>query len=100
MKTYLLCKSKETLVSLRLAGIEGKVVEGKDDIKEEIENLLKDKDVGIIAVSESLAERNRDYIMEKKLEERTLFIQVPEPSGTKNKNYVMNYIKNSIGIKI
>jgi len=29
-----------------------------------------------------------------------LFIQVPEPSGTKNKDYVMKYIKNSIGIKI
>ncbi|MFW5890698.1 MAG: V-type ATP synthase subunit F [bacterium] len=58
MKTYLLCKSKETLISLRLAGIEGKVVKDEKDIKKEIEKLLEDKEVGIIAVSESLAEKN------------------------------------------
>lgn len=100
MKTYLLCKSKETLVTLRLAGIEGKVLKEESNLKEEIEKLLKDKEIGIIALSEGLAAKNRDYIMNKKLEEKTLIIQIPEPSGTKEKDYIMKYIKNSIGIKI
>ncbi len=100
MKTYLLCKSKETLISLRLAGIEGKVLTEENNVQEEIEKLLKDKQIGIIAISESIARKNRDYIMNKKLEEKTLIIQIPEPSGTEEKDYVMKYIKNSIGIKI
>lgn len=100
MKTYLLCRSKETLVTLRLAGIEGKVLKEESNLKEEVEKLLLDKEVGIIVLSESLAARNRDYIMKKKLEEKTLIIQIPEPYGTKEKDYIMKYIKNSIGIKI
>lgn len=100
MKTFLLCKSKETLVTLRLAGIEGKVLKEGSSLKEEVETLLKDKEIGIIALSESLASENREYVMTKKLEEKTLIIQIPEPSGTKEKDYIMKYIKNSIGIKI
>jgi len=100
MKSYLLCKNKETLISLRLAGIEGRVLKDDENIKESIEKLIEKKDIGIIIISEDIANENKSYIMEKKLTEKdTLIIQIPEPEGSKDSNYIMEYIQKTIGIK-
>ena len=99
MKSYLLCKNKETLISLRLAGIEGRLIKEDENVQETIDNLIKKKDIGIIIISEDLAEENRNYIMEKKTERKdTLIIQIPEPEGSKDSNYIMEYIQKTIGI--
>ncbi len=100
MKSYLLCKNKETLISLRLAGIEGRLIKDNENIEESIDKLIEKKEVGIIIVSEDIANDNKTYIMEKKLQEKdTLIIQIPEPEGSKDSNYIMEHIQKTIGIK-
>jgi V/A-type H+-transporting ATPase subunit F len=100
MKSYLLCKNKETLISLRLAGIEGRLFKEDEKFEESIESLIEDKEIGIIIISEDIADENRDYVMEKKIQSKdTLIIQIPEPDGSKNSDYIMEHIQKTIGIK-
>ena len=100
MKSYLLCKNKETLISLRLAGIDGRLIKEKENIEEAIDDLIEKKDIGIIVISEDIAYENKDYIMERKLRSKdTLIIQIPEPGGSKDTNYIMEHIQKTIGIK-
>ena len=101
MKSFVLCEKKETLLSMRLAGIGGKIVNTKEEIEDSINELLKDSDTALIIVSEGILNRSKDFIMDKKLtEKKKLIIQIPEPDGIRDKDYIMKYIKDSIGIKL
>lgn len=101
MKSFVLCEKKETLLSMRLAGIEGKILSSQEETEQSIEELLIDESIGLILVSENILNLSRDYIMDKKMsQKKTLIVQIPEPEGLQDKEYIMKYIKNSIGIKI
>jgi len=101
MKSYCLCESKETLTAMRLGGIEGELVVSDSYGKQAIERLLEDKSIALIMISENIHNRLKSFIMIKKLERMdTLIIQIPEPEGLQDKNYIMKYIRNSIGIKL
>ncbi len=101
MRSFCLCEKKETLIAMRLGGIDGKLMSSREETEEMVETLLADKTVGLIMISENIYNQLKEFIMEKKLVRMdTLIIQIPEPEGLKDKAYIMNYIKNSIGIKL
>ena len=101
MKSYVLCAHADTLVSFRLAGIEGVMIKDKDELVEKLKELVKSKDIGIIIISEKVFSYANEDIMQLKLRLKdTLIIQVPEPGGEGDKDYIMRYIKESIGISI
>ena len=101
MKSFCLCNKFETLISMRLAGIAGKEVYTEEEVMENLEWLLNDKEYGLIIVSENVLNLAREQIMEIKLKDKNnLIIQIPEPEGFKEKNYIMSYIRESIGIKV
>ncbi|MBK5252129.1 MAG: V-type ATP synthase subunit F [Peptostreptococcaceae bacterium] len=101
MKSFVLCDKKETLLTMRFAGIDGKIVKTKEEMEEAVNALLKDEDTGLVILSENVFDKNRKYVMEKKLtEKKKLLIHVPEPEGLRDRDYIMKYIKNSIGIKL
>ncbi|GAU77903.1 V-type ATP synthase subunit F [Fusibacter sp. 3D3] len=101
MKSYCLCEKIETLTAMRLGGVEGELVHSSEEVIETIEALLADRSIGLIMISEHIYNQHKDYIMDKKLFRMdTLIIQIPEPEGLKDKAYIMNYIKHSIGIKL
>lgn len=101
MKSYVLCDKEETLLTMRFAGIDGEIVKTKEEIKDRVKALLTDEETGIVILSENVFDKSRDFIMAKKLEEKKkLIIHIPEPEGLTDKDYIMRYIKNSIGIKL
>lgn len=101
MKSFCLCKKYETLISLRLAGISGKEIRSKDELIIEIDRLIKDPIYGLIIISEDIFNLAKEEIMEIKLRNKeNLIIQIPEPSGFKEKDYIIKYIRESIGVKL
>ncbi|MCL2684414.1 MAG: V-type ATP synthase subunit F, partial [Synergistaceae bacterium] len=56
MKVYLISDNHDTLVGMRLAGIEGVVVHGYEDASEAMTAALARSDVAILAVTEKIAE--------------------------------------------
>lgn len=101
MKSFCLCSKYETLISMRLAGIAGKEVYTREEILKELEVLLKDRTFGLIIVSENVLNLAKEEIMTIKLKDKdNLIITIPEPEGFREKDYIVKYIRESIGIKV
>jgi V/A-type H+-transporting ATPase subunit F len=101
MRSVCLCEKIETVTAMQLGGIESWRVTGVDEARTSLEKLLGDPDVALVIVSENVHNMIESFIMKTKLERNdTLIIQIPEPGGLQDKDYMMKYIKNSIGIKL
>ena len=48
MKMYLISDNKDTYTGMRLAGVEGIVVHERQELKEALENVFQDKEIGIV----------------------------------------------------
>ena len=47
MKMYLISDNVDTWTGMRLAGVEGCVVHGKDELQKELDKVMADKEVGM-----------------------------------------------------
>ncbi len=101
MRSFCICENKETRTAMRLGGVESKIVRDDQEARDLLQSLLADEKIGLILISENLHHRLREIIMPIKLQKsEKLIIQIPEPEGLQDKEYIMNYIKNSIGIRL
>lgn len=101
MRSVCLCEKNETMTAMRLGGIESTQVTSVEEARVSLERLLEDPTVALVIVSENVHNMIVPLIMKTKLERKdTLIIQIPEPGGLMDKDYIMKYIKNSIGIKL
>ena len=101
MKSFLISDNKDTLVGLRLSGIDGVLVSTKDEIKEVFRETLKNKDIGIIILTEDVFNEIKEEVLKVKIKKNIpLIVTVPDRMGLKDKNFIMRYVKESIGIKI
>jgi V/A-type H+-transporting ATPase subunit F len=101
MKSFLISDNEDTLVGLRLSGIDGNLVSTKDEIKEVFREALKDRDIGIIILTEDVFNEIKEEVLKVKIKKNIpLIVTVPDRMGLKDKNFIMRYVKESIGIKI
>ncbi|WP_163194365.1 V-type ATP synthase subunit F [Clostridium thermarum] len=102
MKTFLISDNVDTYVGLRIAGINGIVLHNKEEIEFIIDKLIQDKELGIIILTEKAAAVVQDKLREIKLRSTLpLIVEIPDRHGSyKGKDAMLNYIKDSIGLKI
>ncbi len=101
MKSFLISDNEDTLIGLRLSGIEGILARNDDEINFEFDKAVEDKEIGIIILTENIAEKINEKVIRLKTEGvDQLVVTIPDRSGLKDKNFIMRYIKESIGIKI
>ncbi|MCT4566228.1 MAG: V-type ATP synthase subunit F [Maledivibacter sp.] len=101
MRSYLICDDKDTLIGMRLGGIEGVLVNTRKDILDQLKKVLSDDSVGIVIITESILLMAEDEIMKIKLErEYPLITAIPGRDVKKREDYISKYIRESIGIKI
>lgn len=102
MKSFLISDNRDTYVGLKLAGIRGVIVHDKDEILQELEKTLKDKDIGIIIITELILEKIKDKIMELKSKlEYPLIVVIPDRHGFNHEgDFITRYIQESIGLKL
>ncbi len=102
MKMYFIADNLDTLTGMRLAGIQGTLVQTKDEALTRLGSIRRDSNIGILLVTEEIAREIREEI--EALKEDSPFpiiLEIPGPQGSKkDKNYILNYVKESIGIKI
>ena len=53
MKMYLISDNVDTYTGMRLAGVDGVVVHERDELKKALEDVLSDKTVGIVLLTEN-----------------------------------------------
>lgn len=67
MKIYCISDEIETALGLKLSGIESIVLKDKKDIEKKIDEILENKDVGILVVTEqiyNISNEKLDYVKE------------------------------------
>ena len=83
MKMFLISDNKDTYTGMRLAGVEGVVVHERQELKEALDAVIKDKDVGIVLLTEKFGREFPDLIDHVKLNRRIpLLIEIPDRHGT------------------
>lgn len=101
MKFRLLTNNSDTLVGMRLAGIEGEKVDSAQEAITALEKAVSDKEIGIIMINKSLASLIEKTLLEIKKNSSTLIVEIPdkdaEDDGTDG---ITKYVANAIGIKI
>lgn len=101
MKSFLISDNKDTLIGLRLANIDGVLAETKADIEKYFNQAVDNKNIGIIIITEKIFDEIKEKVLElKKRGDNKLIVTIPDRTGLRDKNFIMKYVKESIGIKI
>ena len=95
MKMYLISDNVDTYTGMRLAGVEGCVVDA-------LETAMNDKSIGIILLTERFGREFPDLIDEIKLKRKMpLLIEIPDRHGTgRKKDFITSYVNEAIGLKL
>lgn len=102
MRMFLISDNVDTLTGMRLAGIDGVVVHEKQEIKQALDEILSQKDIGIILMTEKLGKEIPEIVDDIKLN-RTfpLLLEIPDRHGSgRRPDFITAYINEAIGIKI
>lgn len=99
---YLISDNIDTLTGMRLAGVEGAVVHQKQELKDELDKVLADREIGIVLLTEKFGRDFPDVVNEVRLNHKLpLFIEIPDRHGTGRKpDFITSYVNEAIGLKL
>jgi len=102
MKFFLISDNVDTLTGMRLAGIKGVLAHEREDVLAAIRKACDSKDIGILLVTELLADKVSEELKEVRLDKNKPIVTIiPDRHGERRRSdYITNYIKESIGLKI
>lgn len=102
MKFYLISDNVDTLMGMRLAGIEGEVVSAGDEVRQALEKAVADPQIGIVLITENLCRSCEDLVYGVKLTTaRPLLLEIPDRHGSgRSKDFITRYIRDAIGLKL
>ena len=102
MKMYCISDNTDTRTGLRLAGIDGCIVRDAAELKERLDYVMSDRDIGILLIVEKLAKQFPDILAEIKLTRLLpLVIEIPDRHGTgRSPEFITDYVREAIGIKL
>ena len=102
MKMYLISDNRDTYTGMRLAGVEGVIVHERQELKEALETVFQDREIGIVLLTEKFGREFPDLIDEARLDRRQpLLIEIPDRHGTGRKeNFITDYVSEAIGLKL
>lgn len=87
---------------MRLAGVDGVVVHEKNELKEALEKVIANKEIGILMITEKLSGEFPEMINDIKLGRRLpLVVEVPDRHGTgRRPDFITAYVNEAIGLKL
>ena len=102
MKMFLISDNVDTYTGMRLAGVEGVVVHGKDELQAALDRVLADKEIGIVLLTEKFGREFPEIIDNVKLERKLpLIVEIPDRHGTGRKpDFITSYVNEAIGLKL
>lgn len=102
MKMFLISDNVDTLTGMRLAGVEGRIVHERAELRKALEDAIANKENGIILLTEKFGREFPDIIDDVRLNRRLpLLIEIPDRHGTGRKpDFITSYVSEAIGIKL
>jgi V/A-type H+-transporting ATPase subunit F len=102
MKLFLISDNADTLMGMRLAGIDGVSASTGAEAEAELHKAAADPQIGILLISEKLASLCRDVITDRKLHFKQPLIEEVPDRGSQGGivSALERYVGEAIGIKI
>ena len=102
MRMYLISDNADTLTGMRLAGVDGIIVKEKETLEKALNESLKDKNIGIILLTESLGRKFPDLVKTVRTEhKKPLLIEILDRHGTARRpDFITAYVNDAIGLKL
>ena len=102
MKMYLISDNVDTYTGMRLAGVDGVVVHERGELYEALQNVIKDKEVGIVLLTDKFGREFPEIIDDIKLKRKMpLLVEIPDRHGTgRKKDFITSYVNEAIGLKL
>ncbi|MGA0351734.1 MAG: V-type ATP synthase subunit F [Acholeplasmataceae bacterium] len=102
MTFYLISDNVDTLVGMRLIGIDGVVVHQKNEFLNTLKTAMDNPSIGVILVTTKLIELAPDIISEHKLtKSRQIILEIPDRHMTTDIGAAIDtYVSEAIGIKL
>jgi V/A-type H+-transporting ATPase subunit F len=102
MKFFLLTDNIDTLMGMRLVGIEGVVIHEKNEVLQELDKAVNNKEYAILLITTKLVDLCPDVISELKLKLRTpIIVEIPDRHGSANiGESIDKYVSDAIGVKL
>ena len=101
MRSIIISRSMDILAGIRLAGIEGIYCKDIEELENNFKIYKDEKNVGIIVLTESDFKEIEDEVIKVKLSRKLpLVVTIPDQGGLKDKDFILRYIKESIGVKV
>ena len=99
MRFYLISDNIDTMVGMRLAGIEGTVVHTQEEVQSSLTKAMDQEDIGVILMTETLVKLCPDLIYELKLNrQRPLIVEIPDRHGNGRAKILLHvmYVKQLV----
>lgn len=102
MKMFLISDNVDTYTGMRLAGVEGVVVHGEEELRRELERVAADREIGIVLLTEKFGRDFPEVVGGVKLAHRLpLFVEIPDRHGTgRSKSFITDYVNQAIGLQL
>ena len=102
MKFYLLSDNIDTLMGMRLSGVEGTVVHTSEEVSEALDKAMAMEDVGIVLMTDKAVSVCRDKVYSYKLTRRQpLIVEIPDRHATSRiSDTISEYLREAVGIKL
>ena len=102
MRFFLISDNIDSQIGLRLAGIKGVVVHEREEVEKVLEDVLNDPSVGVILMTQKIAQLIPDLLENLKLRpELPLVFVIPDRHGWRGeRDFITRYIEEAIGVKI
>ena len=102
MKMYLISDNTDSYIGMRLAGIDGVVVEGHKQFAEEFTKAIDDKNIAVVLLTKKAAEYDAELVERTKLSRSVpLVVEIPDKYGRgDDSNSITKYVRDAIGLNI
>ena len=101
MRYFVISDNTDTQVGLRLAGVEGVLARTREEGLAAIDEALTDPTIGILLITEGLAEQCADKLAPLKMDGHTpLVVEIPDRYGSRKKDSITRYIREAIWVKV
>ena len=100
MRMYLLSDNVDTLMGMRMSGVDGTVVHEEQALRDKLDSLLKEDDIAVILMTSTLVNLIRDTVYDLKIHcKQPLIIEIPDRHGNgRTGGSITKYVKDAIGV--
>ncbi|XMB73221.1 V-type ATP synthase subunit F [Mycoplasmatota bacterium WC30] len=102
MKFYLLTDNVDTLMGMRLVGIEGVVIHERFEVIRELDKAVNNSELAILLITTKLVDQCPDVISELKLKlSKPIIVEIPDRHVTQEiGESIDKYVSDAIGVKL